>query len=112
MKLPAVPQPFVLKGPLEPPVGGNSIYLHAPESLQYTHQFIIVNIPFVKKQKLSGARTVSCWCGAGATTWPVSAGKRSRSTDLWRSSNHANIIDIDFVNIIGEPALVAEPGGS
>ena len=32
VKLPAAPQPFVLKGPLEPPVGGNLIHLPAPES--------------------------------------------------------------------------------
>ena len=37
--------------------------------------------------------------------------KEIRSTDLWKSPSYADP-NTEFVSSIGEPALVAEPGGS
>ena len=37
--------------------------------------------------------------------------KEVRSTDLWKSPSYVDT-NTEFANSIGEPALVAEPGGS
>ena len=95
------------------------IHLHAPESLR---SVIFINIPRLVQhiEPPSGSRQADSLArellvaGAGRERdrGPPVLEKEVRSTDLWRNPNYAIILNTEFVYIIGEPALVAEPVGS